>query len=145
MMVCLDHLSTGVSVCTGGVSLAGWGVAGCFVRVTGAEDGFSGGTDSLSRVAGIAGATVYCSVLNLYYPEPCTGLFQICSSQSAGCILISLSLLVLGLGHTLCCTYWKNSCVKITPFLLDLTKLLHWCGCGCSTAIGLGGSCSLTP
>ena len=37
-------------------------MASCFARVTGAGSGFSSSTDSLSGVAGVAGATV-CFVL----------------------------------------------------------------------------------
>ena len=59
MMVCWDHLSTGVGVGAAVVGLAGLGGAGCLAGVTGAVGcGFSGSMDGLSRVAGVAVATV---------------------------------------------------------------------------------------
>ena len=57
-MVCFDRLSTGVGAGAAGEGLAGWGVTGHLAGVAGAEDGFSSGTDNLSEVAGVAGATV---------------------------------------------------------------------------------------
>ena len=58
MTVHFDCLSTDVSAGAAGVSLAGWGEVGCFARVAGAKEGFSGNTDGLSEVVGVVLAIV---------------------------------------------------------------------------------------
>ena len=67
MIVCVDRLSTDIGAGAAGVGLAGFGVVGCFARVTvTVGDGFSDSTDGLSRVAGVVDATagvVVCSTL----------------------------------------------------------------------------------
>ena len=67
MMVHWDRLSTGVGAGATSVDLGGLGIAGCFAgAIVAVGDGFSGSTDSLSRVPGVADAmahVVVCSTL----------------------------------------------------------------------------------